>query len=353
MKYRSVYWTAAGLIGLAVAVGLAGCPVFPSGNEGEGMTEGEGAAEGEGQNEGETIDYRQAMRGFVEGISAYAKSAHPGFLVIPQNGEALLTSEGSPEDPLAQDYIGAIDGQGREDLFYGYDDDNEPTPAAAQEEMLGMMDLAEAQGVQGLVIDYCWTHSRMDNSYTSNAAHGFVSYAAEDRGVNALPSYPEAPYAQHAGDVTTLAGAKNMLYLLDPGEFPSREAYLSALEDTNFDLFVMDLFYNDAALTAQETARLHTKANGGHRLLVAYMSIGEAESYRYYWQSAWQTGNPAWLDAENPDWEGNYKVRYWEPEWQAVIFGGASAYLDRIIAAGFDGVYLDIIDAYEYFEEGR
>ncbi|MCX5769013.1 MAG: hypothetical protein NTZ09_01885 [Candidatus Hydrogenedentes bacterium] len=33
------------------------------------------------------------------------------------------------------------------------------------------------------------------------------------------------------------------------------------------------------------------------------------------------------------------------------ILGGPDAYLDRIITAGFDGVYLDIIDAFEYFEE--
>jgi len=43
-------------------------------------------------------------------------------------------------------------------------------------------------------------------------------------------------------------------------------------------------------------------------------------------------------------------VRYWDPRWQAVIYGSASAHLDRILAAGFDGVYLDIIDAYQYYE---
>ena len=33
--------------------------------------------------------------------------------------------------------------------------------------------------------------------------------------------------------------------------------------------------------------------------------------------------------------------------------GSPDAYLDRILAAGFDGVYLDIIDAFEYFEAKR
>ncbi|MDA1257294.1 MAG: endo alpha-1,4 polygalactosaminidase [Chloroflexi bacterium] len=89
-------------------------------------------------------------------------------------------------------------------------------------------------------------------------------------------------------------------------------------------------------------------------LVIAYMSIGEAEDYRYYWQDDWKSGNPEWLDSVNPDWAGNFKVRYWDPDWQRVVFGGEGAYLDRILAAGFDGVYLDIIDAYEYFaERGR
>jgi len=84
------------------------------------------------------------------------------------------------------------------------------------------------------------------------------------------------------------------------------------------------------------------------------MSIGEAENYRYYWQDQWKPGNPEWLDLLNPNWEGNFKVRYWNAEWQDVVFGNDDAYLDRIIAAGFDGVYLDIIDAYEYYaEQGR
>ncbi len=52
-------------------------------------------------------------------------------------------------------------------------------------------------------------------------------------------------------------------------------------------------------------------------------------------------------EPENPNWPGNYKVRYWDPEWQAIIF----EYEDKILNAGFDGVYLNIIDAFEYWED--
>ncbi len=81
------------------------------------------------------------------------------------------------------------------------------------------------------------------------------------------------------------------------------------------------------------------------------MSIGEAEDYRYYWQTSWSTTKPAWLDAENPEWKGNYKVKYWYSDWQKLIYGNDSSYTKKILNAGFDGVYLDIIDAFEYYEK--
>jgi len=73
------------------------------------------------------------------------------------------------------------------------------------------------------------------------------------------------------------------------------------------------------------------------------MSIGEAETYRWYWPQR----SSAWLGPENPQWRGNYAVRFWHPDWQAIIFD----YTDKIIAAGFDGIYLDKVDQFE--EMGR
>ncbi len=96
--------------------------------------------------------------------------------------------------------------------------------------------------------------------------------------------------------------------------------------------------------------RWSQKKNGGSRLVVAYLSIGEAESYRYYWQNNWKIGEPNWIKAENPDWEENYKIEYWNKDWQNVIFGNQNSYIYKILNSGFDGVYLDIIDAFEYFE---
>jgi cysteinyl-tRNA synthetase len=69
------------------------------------------------------------------------------------------------------------------------------------------------------------------------------------------------------------------------------------------------------------------------------MSIGEAETYRWYWPQR----SSAWLGPENRKWRGNYGVRFWHAEWQQIIF----EYTDKIVAAGFDGVYLDKVDQFE------
>ncbi len=124
------------------------------------------------------------------------------------------------------------------------------------------------------------------------------------------------------------------------------------------DLVVIDYAADGSDETAfkpAEVAHMKQRPGGGQKKLIAYMSIGEAETYRYYWQETWNDAatKPAWLDDENPDWEGNFKVRFWDPAWQAVILGSANAYLNRIIAAGFDGVYLDIIDAFEYWRDTK
>ena len=103
--------------------------------------------------------------------------------------------------------------------------------------------------------------------------------------------------------------------------------------------------------------------------MLCYLSIGEAENYRFYWNDAWSARAPEWLGAENAAWKGNYHVNYWDPAWQRLIVDRNPApaswpaswidqikravayhpatYLDRILDAGFDGVLLDRVDAFD------
>jgi cysteinyl-tRNA synthetase len=112
------------------------------------------------------------------------------------------------------------------------------------------------------------------------------------------------------------------------------------LKNTEFEIAIVDP--DDSKLSRDDLKILHSQ----NKILLAYLSIGEAEDYRDYWEDDWETGNPSFIDDENPDWDGNYKVRYWYKSWQEILFSS----LDEIINLGYDGVYLDIIDAYQYYE---
>ncbi len=100
--------------------------------------------------------------------------------------------------------------------------------------------------------------------------------------------------------------------------------------------------------TPDEVAAMKIRPDGSRRLLLAYLSIGEAERYRFYWNQDWYLAptRPAWLGQVNPRWDGNFPVKFWDPEWQRLIFGTPDAYVDRIVAQGFDGIYLDRADVY-------
>ena len=105
------------------------------------------------------------------------------------------------------------------------------------------------------------------------------------------------------------------------------------------------------SLTPTDLELLKQKENGGLRLVLACVSIGQAEGNRYYWNNDWLSDPPLWLKQEDPENPGRYYVNYWETPWQAIIFGSANSYMNKVMDAGFDGVCLDHLDVYEYFLE--
>lgn len=142
-------------------------------------------------------------------------------------------------------------------------------------------------------------------------------------------------------------------YILQADSFAkSKAAAVARLAASDRDWIVLDSFYTTG--TPWRPADL-AAIRGGRpgRKVIAYLSIGEAEDYRPYWKESWGkrgklTDNiPSWLAKPNPDWPGNYRVKYWDPRWQKIMLKA----LDRAMADGFDGVYLDIVDAFEGYEQ--
>ena len=126
----------------------------------------------------------------------------------------------------------------------------------------------------------------------------------------------------------------------------SKAEAVAKLTTCGRDWIVLDAsFSTDEPWTAADLATIRAGKVG--RKVIAYLSIGEAEDYRAYWQSFWKTNPPAFLLGENPEWKGNFRVKYWQADWQKITL----ADVDKIMATGFDGVYLDIVDGFETFEQ--
>lgn len=158
----------------------------------------------------------------------------------------------------------------------------------------------------------------------------------------------------------TLALLAALLALQEAPAWENVKAFLYQLQGldidkvgaSKFDLVITD-FSRDGTEAGRWTAKDVDAMRKTPKLVLAYLSIGEAETYRWYWKNKWDAdgdgrpdkGAPDWLGPVNPDWPGNHKVRYWDPKWQQIVF----AYLDKILEAGFDGAYLDIIDGYEFW----
>jgi cysteinyl-tRNA synthetase len=175
------------------------------------------------------------------------------------------------------------------------------------------------------------------------------------------------------------------------------------LKESNYDVIYIDPYWNHKelsykiALTKAEVDSLKYKANGGRRQVIAYISVGSAEPYRWYIQNEWIFGDPnnpnsewsmktgqvnggAYLPASYyypgqniPDWlvrgyGGNFdeeaRVQWWHPEWRDIMVRGGGKWaemgtnnntssLDRVLNAGFDGVYLDNVGTYSgsYFTQ--
>ena len=121
-------------------------------------------------------------------------------------------------------------------------------------------------------------------------------------------------------------------------------------DNNTFALIVIDYSHDGSDANKFSEAEIEQIKNSG-KLAIAYISIGEAENYRFYWNSSWDADNngipdptaPAWLGPENPNWPGNYKVQYWNDEWKRIIFN----YVDTVMSQGFNGIYCDIIRSEE------
>lgn len=280
------------------------------------------------------------MQDFIISISKFARAQDPDFILIPQNGEEVLFQNTDPESGVNTDLVAAIDGFGVEELFYNNGS------YAPDEYRLNMLRKV-SPGVKILVADYLSDDSNYPDALQAANGEQFIAFPR----YNANYDYqyiPAVVYHENANNIQTLAQAQNYLYLISTENYPDKSGFLSAIQQTNFDVVIIDAFFGDELLTASEVASLKTKQNGAQRLVISYMNIGSAEKYRYYWKKGWGLHHPLWLKKKYDGYKDEIWVKFWKDEWQEIIYGNSDSYTQKLLNTGFDGAYLDNIEAF-YF----
>jgi cysteinyl-tRNA synthetase len=152
------------------------------------------------------IDFRGEMVNFISAIASYAHDSlgATNFGIFPQNGEDLVDEE---------NYLDVVDGIGREDIYYGYDDDDQATPAAITQAMESKLDILKNSGKLVLTIDYASTQSKIDDAYQKSTAKGYVPYVAL-RDLDQIFDNGHIPDSASSNDAGNWSDVQHFLYFL-------------------------------------------------------------------------------------------------------------------------------------------
>ncbi|MDK9700191.1 MAG: endo alpha-1,4 polygalactosaminidase [bacterium] len=138
-----------------------------------------------------------------------------------------------------------------------------------------------------------------------------------------------------------------------------RVQYLQDLGASGYDLIIMDYSQDgsdERAYDAGEIALLKAQSNA---LVVSYLSLGVAETNRYYWNPVWDANSdglpdssaPSWLVRESPAGSGKWTVKYWDSEWKRILLRDSASYLAKLLRVDYDGAYLTGLEAWQRFPE--
>ena len=134
--------------------------------------------------------------------------------------------------------------------------------------------------------------------------------------------------------------ANSFAYVIAPNQ--AFNTILSEIQNSPYELTILG---NVSNLTP---GLIHSSSMPlANKLVVGYVDVGESTAlvtYQYFGNSL-----PSWFGNVNPGFPNLYTVQYWQPQWLQTIEGQ----INQQIAAGFDGVFLDVLSAYEEWSPGN
>ena len=134
--------------------------------------------------------------------------------------------------------------------------------------------------------------------------------------------------------------ANSFAYVIAPNQ-----AFITILNEIQNSPYELTILGNVSNLTP---GLIHSSSMPlANKLVVGYVDVGESTAlvtYQYFGNSL-----PSWFGNVNPGFPNLYTVQYWQPQWLQTIEGQ----INQQIAAGFDGVFLDVLSAYEEWSPGN
>ncbi|MBX9634475.1 MAG: hypothetical protein K2X44_05785 [Magnetospirillum sp.] len=216
-----------------------------------------------------------------------------------------------------------------------------------QRRMIYAVDAMREQGRRILSVENCKDQKAVDAAYKASDRDKVLSFAAVgDEHFDLLPKGHAR--LENANPIATIMGPRNWLPLLRPDKFGTKAEWVMAMEKTNQDMLLIDVAYRGSeGLTKDEVKRMKFKELGSSRLVLGVLPVGKAYDWRWYWEKGWETGNPPFLFAPIPEDPGSFITNMDDPKWRELL----GKTLAGMIDLGFDGVVLDDLDTYLWFED--
>lgn len=284
----------------------------------------------------ESADYKGEMRSLIYDIRERAGNEK---IIIANGGIAIYYDD----DKINEKFLSRVNGILVESVAYGFGGYNKKTPKDQQNVFFNLLLPLKQRGKEIILLEYT------DNKNAKKEVEKIIEekhFKGETPLSIGLNSIYTPTRESKGGNISGIEDSSNILVLLNYEKFSSAEELVKVLSYTNFDFLIIDPFVGKEILTKEQVNRIKTRPDGTKRKVIAYISLGEAETYRSYWNSKWKVGNPKWLIEENKNWANNYIVEFWNPQWKDII---KNMQLD-INNSDFDGYFLDTIDSYQRFE---
>ena len=180
-----------------------------------------------------------------------------------------------------------------------------------------------------MVIDYCSNKFSL-SSFNKNQNLSFISLQSNYSAM--LNELPIKANNENNLNITKLSEARNLL------AFYSDK--IKKLKKSNYDVIIINPFYDDTNQTI-DPKPYQIKMNGSRRLIVGYAPIAEVIPEMYFYKQAQLFANPNHINHEF----GSLIVNYWLKGWQNLL----NEYIAKLVYAGYDGVFLDVVDTFCFF----